>query len=328
MNRRWRRHVALVAHLVYIALLDHVDSKLTSTPRNLPCTYLSDKNPTWKNLMDTLNQSDFAYLCPFNITGSACPSSTDDLSRIFTVETGVQRSLICDVTSTLNTGCVIDCPLVRFVVRGTFSVESMTFRNYLDRVIVVEGSNSSFTSKASKFEGGASGAISGGIGSSMSIIQGTNISGHQLNITMVNGAALATEGRLEIDGSTFSNNRNSGPGGGAVYVGPQSNVIITGSTFRDNVAPVGPTVVSDAKNRTQVEFSNNRACNNVATLSPNATCQGIYFRSTLQCIPFGKGCLGVIETNCTFIECILKTVVNLIFETIAGLFGGIRGVVN
>ena len=327
MNRRWRGHVASVAFLLYVALLDHADSKLTSTPRNLPCTYLPSPNPTWKNLVDTLNQSDFVYLCPFNITGSACPASSDDLSRIFTVETGVQRSLICDVTSTLNTGCVIDCPLVRFVVRGSFSVESMTFRNYLDRVIVVDGSNSSFISKASKFEGGASGAISGGIGSSISIIQGTIISGHRLDSTTVNGAALSTEGRLEIDGSTFSNNRNSGPSGGAVYVGLQSNVIITGSTFRDNVAPVGPAVVSDARNRTQVVFSNNRACDNVATVNPNATCQGIYFRSTLQCIPFGKGCL-VVDNNCTFIDCILKLVVNLIVGTIAGLFGRIRGVAN
>ena len=320
MNGRWGRHLGLVQFLLCVAVLGQADSKLTATPRILPCTYLSDKNPTWKNLVETLNQADFAYLCPFNITGSACPTSPEDPSRIFTVETGVELSLICDVTATLNTGCVIDCPLVRFIVRGSFNVESMIFRNYRDFVIVVEGS---FTSKASKFEGGSSGAIRGGVGSSISIIQGSVISGHRLDNSLVDGAPLATYGRLEIDGSTFSNNSNSGPSGGAVYVGAQSNFIITGSTFRDNQASFGPAVVSDAKNPSQAVFSNNRACDNVATSSPNAICQGIYFRATLQCIAFGKGCQ--VET-CSFVNCILTYIANLIIGTLSNLFSGVRDV--
>lgn len=315
-SKRWRNHLWFVPGLLYTVIADQVDFKLT--PRNVPCTYLPD-NPTWSDLVDMLNAVDFAFLCPFTITGSACPTALEESNRIITVERSGQ-SLICDLTSTTDAECVIDCPLVQFVVKGDFTVESIKFRNYLEPVIVVEGS---FTSKASSFENGAAGAIRGSVSSSISIIQGSVISGNQLNNNQY-GAGVATNGRLEIDGSTFSNNQNNGQSGGAVFVGEQSNFIITGSTFRGNVAVFGPAIYSDA-DRTQSEFSNNRACNNVATWSQDASCQGIVFLQASECAAFGKGCIP--DSTCSFITCIVQQIVNLIiariFEIISINGGGV-----
>jgi len=282
-------------------------------PRNLPCDFLPD-NPTWNDLRNALDQpSEFAYLCPFRIEGAGCPQSVDDSNRKYTVEQSIDQSLVCDLTAGVESECVIDCPLVGFVVQGGFTAESITFRNYNDPVVVVNPGGT-FSSKASKFEDGAQGAIQGMSQSSIKIIQGSIVSGNNMNNTQ-RGAGVSTLGQLEIDGSTFSENVNDGNGGGAVYAGPEATVIVTGSTFRANTAEFGPAVFTDAP-RAQVTFENNRACNNVGSFGDAASCNGIYLFSPLECITFGKGCIPE-PGACVLIECIWEWLRDLISSIIS-----------
>ena len=128
---------------------------------------------------------------------------------------------------------------------------------------------------------------------------------------------MATQGNLEIRDSVFANNENESNSGGAVAVGANGKVIVTGSTFRANRAPYAPVIFTEAASAIQLDFSDNRACDNVAVLSPEASCQGIYFLSSFECVPFGKGCLeDEGNQNCGDIaECILQ-VVSMILDSI------------
>lgn len=300
-------------------------------PRNLPCDFLPD-NPTWNDLRDALDQSGgFAYLCPFRIEGAGCPQS-DDVNRRYIVKQSIDQSLVCDLTAGVESECVINCPFVSFLVKGSFTVESIIFRNYSAPVVVVDP-NATSTTKASKFENGAQGAIDGKSESNIKIIQGTIVSGNNMD-NFEKGVGVSTQGDLEIDGSTFADNVNNVNSGGAVYAGPNGKVIVTGSTFRSNRAEYGPAVFTEAP-LSNVTIENNRACNNIGSLGDASSCDGVYLFSSLTCIPFQTECTDQNPeptqspmdspggSNCIFIACIWEWLWEFLVSLI---FGGANNI--
>ena len=212
-------------------------------------------------------------------------------------------------------------------------MQNITMQNNINTMIEVQ-SLASFTSINSKFQNGLQGAMQGQEDSSIFILQNSLISGNKrkdMLITNQRGAGVATKGNLEIRDSEFTNNENESNSGGAVAAGASGRVIVTGSTFRANRAPYAPVIFTEAASALQLEFSNNRACDNVAVLSPaDASCQGIYFLSTFECVPFGKGCLDDNnEESCgDVVECItlaVSLILSIITKSLQSMiFGGLR----
>ena len=315
---------------------------ITAT-RTISACDLLPESPTWADLTSRLAQaqlpqdasvalpSTIITLCPFRIEGSlSCPTASDG-NRIFNV-THPSLRLSCEGPPE---NCLIDCPETQFSIeRGSsFTMQNITMQNNINTMIEVQ-SLASFTSINSKFQNGLQGAMQGQEDSSIFILQNSLISGNKrkdMLITNQRGAGVATKGNLEIRDSEFANNENESNSGGAVAAGASGRLIVTGSTFRANRAPYAPVIFTEAASALQLEFSNNRACDNVAVLSPaDASCQGIYFLSSFECVPFGKGCLDDNnEESCgDVLECItlaVSVILSIITKSLQSMiFGGIR----
>ena len=338
--------------LTIVVLLSGFSSKTSC----LACDSLPD-NPTWADLTSRLEEAQqqvtispsILVLCPFRIQGDvACPSvaapTDSSIFRVFHPSLQLQ----CEGKPQ---NCVVDCPAIQFVIEqgGSLTLQNITIQNNLNTMVQV-GPMASFTSIASVFQNGQQGAIQGQENSSIFIFQGSVVVGNTLTVsTNQRGAGVSTQGNLEIRDSVFANNVNEGNSGGAVAVGTtvydgsaadeRSNtnsavaapmLVITGTTFRSNRAPYAPAVFAEATLvEAQITFSDNRACDNVAVLSPDASCQGLYFLSSFLCVPFGKGCLEddgseqiTEDNNCSFTGCILKLIYQTIMDLITDLVLG------
>lgn len=130
---------------------------------------------SWKDLTDVLDRSyGFAILCPFKISGKACPSD----NKSYDVKE-VEMYAMCDSVSmsSVESECIIDCPGTHFTVfPGTslMTLDGMTLMGSKSSAIQVKPQgylmtyNSIFANNRKESENG--GAIDAAEGSDLSLM--------------------------------------------------------------------------------------------------------------------------------------------------------------
>jgi hypothetical protein len=117
-------HVVVVLLAAFISIIDGY------------CDSLSG-DATWEDLIYKLDEANnfggLVLFCPFEISGSRCPSE----NVTYTVETYLELVCLPQLGLT-GDRCMIDCPTTQFVVQGELHIESMTFSSAERSVINVE----------------------------------------------------------------------------------------------------------------------------------------------------------------------------------------------
>jgi len=244
------------------------------------CTNL--KNDTWAGFVDAvsgdLDQTGFAVLCPFEISGDGCQGIEEYPEGLRIKESESQALISCDSFlfgyHQQSTECVIDCSGRHFTVpeSSSLTLERIILSGATESSIKIEegGSvtiiNSIFKdNKANDGEGkgGAilglaesaihvyysqfvrntasyGGAVFGGDFSYVEVIE----SMFEENAASISGGAFAEEGYSENRFETSSFFKNEAAFGGALYVKEFSTSKSLGNTFEDNLAIEGGAIFS------------------------------------------------------------------------------------
>ena len=253
------------------------------------------QSDTWEELVRVLDNStfDFALLCPFEIQGNGCPStsSTSKSNPTYVVKNRAQQ-LIVGCANYLSgeevIDCSIDCPHTHFVVPAgqSLKLQSMKLRGSSSSAIVVESGGSLVLSDCllemnqndNLFLIGSGGAIRAESGSSVELNGNTVLRRN----SATRGGAIDALGKISLRDVELS--QNHATIGGALYLGSDAEAKISAALFTANVADeVGPAIYSDSANDLQQE--DNVACENSGAS--------------------GDSCNGVaIGTSCTLFETI------------------------
>lgn len=161
---------------------------------------------SWKSLTDVLDRSyGFAILCPFKISGKACPTE----NKSYNVKEAEMYAMCDSVSmSSVESECVIDCPGTHFTVfPGTsLTLDGMTLMGSQNSAVRVK-SQGYLTSYNSVFarnhrESGNGGAIDAAEGSNLSLMYS-----RFEDCEAANGGAIYHLGAAVISGSSFIDNR-------------------------------------------------------------------------------------------------------------------------
>jgi|UniRef100_A0A8J9S388 predicted outer membrane repeat protein len=252
------------------------------------CDELSD--PSWDSLVDWMTLVEplgFGIVCPFQISGSACPK----IETSFEV-TSPNFYIICaNFLGGSGDSCLLDCPSTHISIApySQLILEGWTLRSTKGTPAVVVESNAEFVAYGSTFENnqntvGNGGAIFADTYSTVVLEDSSFVENFALN-----GGALYSLGTVVIVNGNFQRNKAI-ESGGAVYLdGPLgSSASIRTSRWEGNRARViGPSVFQNSTD-VAIQTQGNTACNNL-NFEALSYCDGIEDGSR-KCLPFGEKC--------------------------------------
>eukprot|EP00934_Nitzschia_sp_Nitz4_P003960 Nitzschia sp. Nitz4//scaffold125_size66327//49400//51280//NITZ4_006137-RA/size66327-augustus-gene-0.3-mRNA-1//1//CDS//3329534631//3950//frame0 len=201
-------------------------------------------NETWDGLVQAISDSyRLAVLCPFNISGTSCPTPGQYPEGI--VVEGEDKIIECDPDGrseeTENTKCIIDCPGRHFTVRGASSsliLTTVVLSGATNTSVLVEdGGRMEVVDSEFKSNSGADlhgGAIAAKDISTVEIA----FSSFADNEGSLGGAIYAQLSTLVIDQSSFTGNEAS-VAGGAIALDFASYADVRASQLQNNVASSG-----------------------------------------------------------------------------------------